>query len=171
MWMWNEFHSVNNTNHKQRGEILDKDEQIGLNWYSTLILSKVTQQFNFKTPTSSVQHIEQQVERVTQNIVNQLVNHVSQQVGRLEAIVSKNKYLNDNRQNDSKTDRYHPAPVTQDVSGYHDWHMGFHSKTLNSVFLVRRRYPGNTRLALTDGASKWELFSKVMLNLLWEKPS
>ena len=79
---------------------------------------------NFETPTASVQ----QVERVTQCIVNRLVDHVNQQVGRLEDIVSKNTNLNDDRQNDNRTDRYHPVQVMQDVSGYLDKHMGFHSK-------------------------------------------
>ena len=121
-------------------------------------------------PTSSVQHIEQ-VERVTQNVANWLVDHVNQQVIRLEAIVSKNTNLNDDRQNKSKTDRYHPVPVTQDVSGYLDRHMGFHSKPLKLSLLVGRKYRENMRLALRDGCLKWELFSKVMLNLLLEKPS
>ena len=40
---------------------------------------------------------------------------------------------------------------------------------LNPVSLEGRRYLGNMRLALTDGSLKWELFSKVMLNLMWEK--
>ena len=120
-------------------------------------------------PTSSVQHIEQQVERVMHSVANQLVNHVNQQVGRLEAIVSKNTNLNDDRQDNSKTDRYHPVQVTQDMSGYLDrW--DFTLNPLNSVFLMGRRYLGNIRLALTDGFSKWELFSKVMLNHLWQKP-
>ena len=56
---------------------------------------------NFEMPTSSVQHIEQ-VERVIQSIVNQLVNPVNQQVGRLEAIVSKIANLNDDRQNSNE---------------------------------------------------------------------
>ena len=50
---------------------------------------------NFETPTVSAQWIEQQVERVVQNIANQLVDHVNQQVGQLEAIVSKNTNMND----------------------------------------------------------------------------
>ena len=53
---------------------------------------------------------------------------MNQQVGRLEAIVSKNTNLNDDGHNNSKTDRYHPVPVSQDVSGYLDKHMGFYSK-------------------------------------------
>ena len=36
---------------------------------------------NFETLTVSAQQIKQQVERVTQNIANQLVDHVNQQVG------------------------------------------------------------------------------------------
>ena len=125
---------------------------------------------NFETPTASVQHIEQQVERVTQSTVNWLVDHVNQQVWKLESIISKNTNLNDNRQNDSETDRY-PVQVTQDISRYPDKCIGFHSELLNSVFLAGRRYLGNMTLALTDGSSKWELFSIVMLNLLLEKPS
>ena len=34
----------------------------------------------FETPTASVQQIEQQVQRVTQNIVDRLVENVNQQV-------------------------------------------------------------------------------------------
>ena len=41
------FHPVSNTNCKQGGEILDMDKQIDLNpTSSSLMLSKVTQQFN-----------------------------------------------------------------------------------------------------------------------------
>ena len=36
---------------------------------------------NFETATVSAQQIGQQVERVTQNVSNQLVDHVNQQVG------------------------------------------------------------------------------------------
>ena len=36
---------------------------------------------NSETPIASVQKIEQQVQRVTQNIANQLVDHMNQQVG------------------------------------------------------------------------------------------
>ena len=54
---------------------------------------------HFETPTVSVQQIEQQVQRVTQNIANWLVDHVNQQAGWLEAIVSKNTNINDERQN------------------------------------------------------------------------
>ena len=39
----------------------------------------------FETPTVSAQ----QVERVTQNIATQLVDHVNQEVGQLKAIVSQ----------------------------------------------------------------------------------
>ena len=53
---------------------------------------------------------------------------VNQQVGRLEAVVSKNTNLNDERQVNSKTDRYHPVQVTQHMSGYLDRCMGFYSK-------------------------------------------
>ena len=56
-----------------------------------------------------------------------MVDHVNQQVGRLETAVSKNTNLNDNRQYDNMT--------------YPDKYMGFHSKPLNTVFLVGRRYP------------------------------
>ena len=42
---------------------------------------------NFETPTAYIQHVEQQVERVTQSIANCLVDHVNQQAARLEAIV------------------------------------------------------------------------------------
>ena len=80
---------------------------------------------NSETPTASVQQIEQQEERVTQSIVNHLVDHVNQQVGRLEAIVSNNMNLNDDRQNNNGTDRYHPVQVLHDVSGYLDKCMEF----------------------------------------------
>ena len=52
---------------------------------------------------------------------------MNQQVGRLETIVPKNTNLNDDRQNNNKSDRYCPVQVTQDVSGYLDKYMGFHS--------------------------------------------
>ena len=46
----------------------------------------VTGKKNFETLTASMQHIEQQVERVTQSMVSCLVDHVNQQVGRLELL-------------------------------------------------------------------------------------
>ena len=69
----------------------------------------------FETATVSAQQIDQQVERATQSITDQLVDHVNQQVGCLEAIVSKNTNLNDDRQDENSHDRYHPIEVTQDV--------------------------------------------------------
>ena len=39
----------------------------------------ILQEKNLKTPTVSDQQIKQQVERVTQSIANQLVDHVNQQ--------------------------------------------------------------------------------------------
>ena len=96
---------------------------------------------NFETHTASVQQIEQQVQRVTQNIVDRLVEHVNQQVGQLEAIVSKNTNLNDERQNRDRLDRYHPVQVVQDIAGFLDKQIEFHSKPLNKAFLGWRRYP------------------------------
>ena len=67
---------------------------------------------------------------------------MNQQVVRLEAIVSKNTNLNDDRQNSSRTDRYHHVPVTQDVSGYLDKHMGFHSKPPKLSLFSGEEVPG-----------------------------
>ena len=53
---------------------------------------------NFISPSVSAQKIEQQVERVTQSITNQLFDHVKQQVAHLEAIVSKTTNLKDDGQ-------------------------------------------------------------------------
>ena len=74
----------------------------------------------FKTPSVSGQQIEQQIERATQSITDWLVDHVTQQVGQLEAIVSKNTNLNDDGQPDNRHDRYSPVDVSQDVSGFPD---------------------------------------------------
>ena len=86
---------------------------------------------NFETPIISAQQIEQHIEKVTQNIAHWLVDHVNQQVGWLEAIVSKNTNVNGERQNGNRYDRYHPVQVMQDISGFLDKWMGFHSKALN----------------------------------------
>ena len=82
---------------------------------------------NFETTTVSAQHIEQQVERATQSITDQMVDHANQQFGHLEAIMSKNTNLNDDGQHENRHDRYCPVEVTQDFSGFIDKQMGFHS--------------------------------------------
>ena len=53
---------------------------------------------NLETPTVSAQQIEQQVERTMQSITTWLLDHVNQQIGPLEAIVSKSTNLNDDGQ-------------------------------------------------------------------------
>ena len=102
--------------------------------------------------TSSVLHIEQQVERVMQSIANQLFDYINQQVGRLETIVSKNTSLNDDRQITVKLIDfilYQLHRMCQDILiDVSD----FTLNPLNSVFLVGRRYQGNMRSALTDGS-------------------
>ena len=72
---------------------------------------------NFKTSTVSAQQIEQQVERAIQSITDHLVEHVNQQVGHLEATVSKHINLNDKGQHENRYDRYYPVDGAQDVSG------------------------------------------------------
>ena len=127
---------------------------------------------NFETPTASVQHIKQQLEKVTQSIVNWIrwsCEPTSRKTGSYSFQKYKSKWL------------IHKITVELiDIILYklHKMHQdilinvwGFTLNLLNSVFLVRRRYPGNMKLALTDGSSKWELFNKVMLNLLSERPS
>ena len=106
----------------------------------------------FETHTASVQQIEQQVQRVTQNIVDRLVEHVNQQVGQLEAIVSKHTNLNDERQDNNKLDRCHPVQVAQEVSGFLDKWMGFHSKPPKLSLFSWRRYLRNMRLVSIDGS-------------------
>ena len=108
----------------------------------------------FETPTASLHQIEQQVEKVTQNIANRLVNHINQQVGRLETIVSRNTNLNVDKQNNNRTDIFHPVQVTQDVASCIDKHVDFHPKPPKLNFLAGRRYLVNTRLASIDGFSK-----------------
>ena len=46
----------------------------------------------------------------------------------MEAIVSRNTNMNDEGQNRNKFDRYCPIQVAQDVLGFLDKQMGFHSK-------------------------------------------
>ena len=105
---------------------------------------------NFKTATVSAQQIEQLVERATQSITDQLVDHANQQVGCLEATVSKNTNLND----DGWHEKYHPIEVTQDVLHFLTSEWGFTPSPLNSAFLVGRRWLGSMRLVLIDGFLK-----------------
>ena len=72
---------------------------------------------------------------------------MNQQVGRLEAIISKSTNLNDDRQNNNKTDRYHPVQVTQDVSGYLDKHMGFQSKPHKLSLFSGEEVPGKHEIS------------------------
>ena len=102
---------------------------------------------NFETPTVSAQQIEQQVERVAQNIANQLVDHVNQQVGQLEAIVPQNTNMNDEGQNGNRHDKYHPVQVTQDILGFLGKQMGFHSKPLNLAFFSVEEVPGKHEIS------------------------
>ena len=96
----------------------------------------------FKTPTVSAQQIEQQVESVTQSTTNSLVDHDNQQVGHLEAIVSKSTNLNDDGQHENRHNRYHPVEVTQDISGFLDKQLGFHSKPPKLSLFSREEVPG-----------------------------
>ena len=73
---------------------------------------------------------------------------MNQQIGRLGAIVSKNTNLNDDRQNNSKTDRYHPVPLRQDMSGYLDKCMGFYSKPPKLSLFSREEVPGRHEISL-----------------------
>ena len=56
------------------------------------------------------------------------MDHVNQQVGCLEAIVSRNTNFSDEVQNEGRPDKYHPVQMTQDISGFLNKQTGFHSK-------------------------------------------
>ena len=109
---------------------------------------------HFETTNVSAQQIEQQVERVTQNIANQLMDHVNPQVGWFEATVSKNTKLNDEGQNRKIHDRYCTVQVTQDILEFLNKWMGFHSKPPKLSLLVGRKCPGSMRLVLIDDSLK-----------------
>ena len=70
------------------------------------------------------------------------MDHVNQQLGWLEAIVSKNTNMNDEGQNRNRLDRYHPIQVAQDVSGFLDKWMGFHSKPSKLSLFIGEEVPG-----------------------------
>ena len=100
----------------------------------------------FETPTVSAQQIQQQIGRAIQSITNQLVDHVNQQVGHLEATVSQSTNLNDNGQHENRHARYCPVDITQNVSGFFlTSDKGFIPRPLNSAFLAGRRYLGCMR--------------------------
>ena len=102
---------------------------------------------NFKTTTVSAQQIEQKVERVTQSIANWLGDHVNQEIGQLEAIVSKNTNLNDEGQNGNRHDRYCPVQVAQNVLRFLDKQMGFHSKLPKLNLFSGEEVPGKHEIS------------------------
>ena len=85
---------------------------------------------------------------------------MNQQVGRLEATVSKYTNLNDDRQNNSKTDRYYPVALSQDVSGYLDKCMGFQSKPPKLSLFSGKEVPGKHKISFNRWLFKMRTFQQ-----------
>ena len=75
------------------------------------------------------------------------MDHLNQQVGQLEAIVSRNTNASDEVQDESRPDRYHPVQMTQNVSGFLNRQMGFHSKPPKLSLFSGEEVPGKHEIS------------------------
>ena len=65
--------------------------------------------------------------------------------------------MNDEGQNANRLDRYCPVQVVQDVSGFLDKWMGFHSKPLNLSLFSGEEVPGKHEISFNRWVSSVKL--------------
>ena len=68
--------------------------------------------------------------------------------------MSKNTNLNDERQNGDRLDRYPPVQTVQDILGFLDKQMGFHSKLPKLSLFSGEVEPGKHETSLINGSLK-----------------